>query len=687
MSAAEPAGEHTSSQSQHVRNQFGLQRSHASAEEYAAFLEGHGCSKPTIQDMVWNRNRFVRRYPDIEDWFAAPLAERVGRLHGESQRGASDLLNLDAKPYLCFLAIGGYAWFDWEYLLGVRILMIWERWYGTPVDRDTDRLIDEAARLGYAKKDRNGTLRWVIARLLMHEPALEVDAIDEHQIEEFARAIRDFGERDDVALFFGSVEKYQATSMRYIANLHRLKVVLYHRGQIDAEPKSKRRPRLERLSVRPEMEWVVQRYTRTRALTSRSSTVHKIDVALRRFIVWIAKAHPEIQSFTEVTREHALEFSEWLKDLKSANSGQPIATSTRSRYLSSVSVFFRDTAQWGWEGVPGRALLGPADLPKDIRSVPRFIPEDELGTLMDAIRSLECPYQRAALLVARWSGARADEVRRLEVQCLDSYPDGTARLRIPAGKTYQERLVPIHEEAAEAIRMLQADRRGERGLRDEVTGETVRYLFMHRGKLMSWHYIFGTPLKAACKQAGLTDSEGKAKIWAHRFRHTLGTQMAERGAKLHTIMSVLGHQSTDMTMVYARISDHEVLKDYQSVLGDNATIAGPYSEVLRSGELPTSDVEWIKNNFFKTELELGHCLRLPQEGPCECDLYLSCAKFVTSRDYAPRLRARKEMEYELIEDAANHGWEREVERHQCTVRRIDQLLTELGEPLNGYQEE
>ena len=86
--------------------------------------------------------------------------------------------------------------------------------------------------------------------------------------------------------------------------------------------------------------------------------------------------------------------------------------------------------------------------------------------------------------------------------------------------------------------------------------------------------------------------------------------------------------------------------------------------------------------FSKTELELGHCLRLPQEGPCECDLYLSCAKFVTTPEYAPRLRRRRRRELELIEDARSRGWQREVERHQGTIRRLEQLLVELGEPLD-----
>lgn len=108
--------------------------------------------------------------------------------------------------------------------------------------------------------------------------------------------------------------------------------------------------------------------------------------------------------------------------------------------------------------------------------------------------------------------------------------------------------------------------------------------------------------------------DGRRTVSAHRFRHTVGTQLAERGARLHTIMSVLGHTSVSMSLVYAQISEPEVLADYQAVLGADAT---------------------------KAELELGHCLRLPAEGPCECDLFLTCAKFVTTPAYAPRLRQRE----------------------------------------------
>lgn len=102
---------------------------------------------------------------------------------------------------------------------------------------------------------------------------------------------------------------------------------------------------------------------------------------------------------------------------------------------------------------------------------------------------------------------------------------------------------------------------------------------------------------------------------------------------------------------------------------------------MKSGVLPDEAVHWLKANFFKTELELGHCLRLPAEGPCECDLYLTCAKFVTTGEYAPRLRARLDIEQQLIQDANERGWVREAERHTATGHCIQSLLTDLGETI------
>ncbi|MEU1369127.1 hypothetical protein ABZ454_23755 [Streptomyces sp. NPDC005803] len=55
-------------------------------------------------------------------------------------------------------------------------------------------------------------------------------------------------------------------------------------------------------------------------------------------------------------------------------------------------------------------------------------------------------------------------------------------------------------------------------------------------------------------------------------------------------------------------------------------------------------------------------------------------EFVTTPQYAPRLRERLCTEQQLVADAEARGWGREVERHQRTAELITSLLDDLGEP-------
>ncbi len=137
-----------------------------------------------------------------------------------------------------------------------------------------------------------------------------------------------------------------------------------------------------------------------------------------------------------------------------------------------------------------------------------------------------------------------------------------------------------------------------------------------------------------------------------------------------------------MSIIYASLSDPTVKAQYRDALdrhlGPDAILAGPAADALREHRLDPQAVSWLQTNFLKTELELGHCLRTPAEGPCECDLVLTCSKFLTTSDYAPRLRARLALEQRLVDDATSRGWDREVERHTATRNRVEALLTQLG---------
>ena len=69
----------------------------------------------------------------------------------------------------------------------------------------------------------------------------------------------------------------------------------------------------------------------------------------------------------------------------------------------------------------------------------------------------------------------------------------------------------------------------------------------------------------------------------------------------------------------ASLSDPTVKQQYQDALdrhlGPEVTLAGPAADALREHRLDPDAVHWLQTNFLKTELELGHCLRLPHRRP------------------------------------------------------------------------
>ncbi len=660
---------------------------HCPVGQYVDHLHGQGLHPQYLRARLRFYRAFKGRWPALAGWFDEPLVERVGRLPGELGHQPSYPLSFRARRYLIYLALHGYTTLDYPFTLAAGQLRVVGTAAALGIDMGVDALVEEAVSLGFHRESARQAMTWTVARIALRTGVLHADGITEDHINEALEAVRLFSERDDLRFFYPSAQKYRDNAQKlWVTHLHQLHVVLFHRGRVPTRPRKKMPDRKPPLALPPRMQAVAQRWLAARRLTDAPSTTGQLELAVRNFGDWLAEHYPGIVSWTEVTRDHCLEWIEYLAGTPSKATGKPLGVISRKQRISGLSQLFRETAAWEYDDVPGYALISVGDAPKAPQRVPRFIPDHELDQLMPVIDEITCPFQRAALLAVRWSGARRDEIRRLPIDCLDRYPDGTPRLRLPARKTYKERTVPLHQDAADALqKVIDLRKQGrDRPFTDERTGEQIRYLFVRHGKLISSTYLFEDPLQKASKAVGLVGPGGwhgkqRGTVSAHRFRHTVGTQLAERGAKLHTIMKVLGHSSVSMALVYAQVSDREVLRDYKSVLEPGAVIAGPAAEELKSGTLPAEAVDWLKSNFLKTELELGHCLRLPAEGPCECDLYLTCAKFVTTPGYAPRLRARLEVEQQLVQDAGERGWTREVERHTAVARRLQGLLTDLGE--------
>jgi len=348
--------------------------------------------------------------------------------------------------------------------------------------------VDEAASLGFNRVSAHQAMYWSVNRIVLHTGVAKAAHITHDHIEEALEAIRRFGERPDLHQFYGTPDDYrQGAAKRWVTHLHQLQVVLFHRGQVATQPRKVMPSYAPPGMLPPRMQAVTDRWLSARRLTDRPVTVVKLELAVRRFGEWLAEHDPTIQTFADVNREHCLGFLHALAEEPTEKTGRPLGPLSRIQRISGLAMFFRDTAAWEWDDVPGRPLLAAGDAPRRPARLPRYIPAPELARLMAAVLELPCPFQRTALLVARWSGARRGEIQRLAVDCLDRYPDGTARLRLPAGKTYRERIVPLHEEAATALQVL-IDLRTqgpERAFIDELTGAPTRYLFMQHGKLLS----------------------------------------------------------------------------------------------------------------------------------------------------------------------------------------------------------
>ncbi|MEU9298480.1 site-specific integrase [Streptomyces sp. NPDC048266] len=144
---------------------------------------------------------------------------------------------------------------------------------------------------------------------------------------------------------------------------------------------------------------------------------------------------------------------------------------------------------------------------------------------------------------------------------------------------------------------------------------SVRYVFMRRVKLMGRHFLCEDALEIACRKAGLGDGDGNPTVTVHRFRHTVGTQLAEGGAQIQTIMAFLGHRNAQTSATYSPISDPVLKEQYEKVIAAGGRIAGLAAEKLLVSRIGEDTLNWLKTNFFKSELELGPCLRAPAEGP------------------------------------------------------------------------
>ncbi len=236
----------------------------------------------------------------------------------------------------------------------------------------------------------------------------------------------------------------------------------------------------------------------------------------------------------EITREHLVDYLDYLADTLSAR--------TLSRHISTVRHFFRHLA------AEGALPSNPAQLletPKLTRRLPEVLSPQEVERLLSQPRGNEprALRDRAMLELLYATGLRVSELVNLELRNIN-LEAGFVRT---FGKGAKERIVPIGEKAAQALRDYLTSGRPRLGRR----WQSLHLFLSARGSAMTrqgfWKMIKGYGVRAGISK----------RLTPHVLRHSFASHLLEGGADLRAVQMMLGHADISTTQIYTHVSrDH-----------------------------------------------------------------------------------------------------------------------------------
>ena len=214
-------------------------------------------------------------------------------------------------------------------------------------------------------------------------------------------------------------------------------------------------------------------------------------------------------------------------------------------HLSSIRSFFR------WMIVEGLIDSNPAEAltsPKLPEALPVTASARQMRALFSVIeRGTPSGLRDACMLELFYAtGARISELASLR---LDSF-DWSSRCVRLFGKGSKERIVPVHQRAAEAVH--EYAQKGRPALLTNSSHkqppDTFSLFISDKGRVMdaaALRYRF----KALSRRAGLPSD-----VTPHTMRHTFATDLLDGGADLRSVQELLGHASLSTTQIYTHLS-------------------------------------------------------------------------------------------------------------------------------------
>lgn len=176
------------------------------------------------------------------------------------------------------------------------------------------------------------------------------------------------------------------------------------------------------------------------------------------------------------------------------------------------------------------------------RPLPKAMSREEVGRLLESVQGearLKLRDQ-AILELLYGTGVRISELVGMDISQV-SLITGTLLVR---GKGQKERVVPLGEYAAEALKLYLEEARP--GL---CSPKSSQALFLNRsGRRISRQGVWKM-LKDCARRAGIPRA-----VSPHVLRHSFATHLMEGGADLRAIQELLGHSDISTTQIYTHVA-------------------------------------------------------------------------------------------------------------------------------------
>ena len=242
-----------------------------------------------------------------------------------------------------------------------------------------------------------------------------------------------------------------------------------------------------------------------------------------------------------------------------------LTKASAARALAAVRSWFKWLAREGKVAQNPALLVSTPKLPKHLPRVPSM---EEVNRVLDSLEGSGVA-KKGGEEAAAWPerdrvifellygcGIRNSELVGLDMQHVQWKNDAI----LVRGKGKKERLVPLGDEAAAALRTLLPLRAGKLVAAGKGKlvheGPLVTNLRM-RGDCRLTTRSVGRIVKTIALSRGLA-----ADVHPHTLRHAFGTHMLEEGADLRAIQEMLGHERLSTTQRYTQLTVGQVQRVY-----------------------------------------------------------------------------------------------------------------------------